>query len=253
MPTPLPTTINEVIKRLDLIINETIQANNHLGIFAYIYRRTTAKIQESILQKRFEDNPRMEKFDVIFANRYLEAYENFKLQQPISKSWQTAFDAKDSPLTIIQHLTMGMNAHISFDLGLAAAAVTSATQIELLKSDFMLINQILQEIINEMQGKINKVSRLMFLLDWVGKRTDEEVINFGIVKSRQFAWNLALGVAALKIDETAKQTLIQKTDNTVASLNLIIQRPPSFLGMVLRLISFFETKDVGKIIEKLKG
>ena len=116
----------------------------------------------------------------------------------------------------------------------------------------MLVNQILQEIINEMQGKINKVSKLMFLLDWVGKRTDEEITNFGIIKARQFAWNLALGVSALEIDETAKQTLIQKTDNTVASLNLIIQKPPSFLRIVLRLVSFFEVKNVGKIIEKLK-
>ena len=61
MPTTLPSTIDEVILKLDLIIEETILANNYLGIFAYVYRRTTSKIKEAILEKRFEDNSRMEK------------------------------------------------------------------------------------------------------------------------------------------------------------------------------------------------
>ena len=33
----------------------------------------------------------------------------------------------------------------------------------------MLVNQILQEIINEMQDRVSKVSRFMFLLDWFGR------------------------------------------------------------------------------------
>lgn len=253
MPTPPPSSIDDVIKRLDLIIQETIEANNYLGIFAFVYRRTTAKIQEAILEKRFEDNVRMEKFDVIFANRYINAYDNFKSQQPISKSWDTAFQVKNQPFTIIQHLMMGMNAHINFDLGLAAAEISPGNKIDELENDFMLVNQILQEIISEMQDRIAKVSRLMFLLDWIGKNKDEEIINFGIVKSRQFAWELANGIATLEFNKKAKNILIEKTDNTVAAFNKIIQRPPSrILHFVLRLISFFEEKSIVKIISNLR-
>jgi len=194
---PLPKTINEVLQRLDSIIEETIQENNYLGIFAYVYRRTTAAIQKAILEKQFENNERMEQFDVIFANRYIEAYEHFKLHQPISKSWQVAFDSKNERLTSIQHLIMGMNAHISFDLGLATEAISPKNEIEDLKNDFMIVNQILGEIINEMQERISKVSRFMFLLDWVGAKTDEKIIDFGIVNARQFAWQFALGLSAV--------------------------------------------------------
>ena len=253
MPTPLPSSIDEVIKKLDLIIDETILANNYLGIFAYVYRRTTAKIQEAILEKRFEDNLRMEKFDVIFANRYINAYENFKLHQSISKSWDAAFQVKDQPFTIIQHLMMGMNAHINFDLGLAAAEISPGNKIDNLENDFMLVNQILQEIISEMQDRIATVSRLMFLIDWIGKNRDEEIINFGIVKSRQFAWEVANGIATLEFNEKAKNILIEKTDNTVAAFNKIIQQPPSrILRFVLRLVAYFEKKEIGGIISSLK-
>ncbi|MFK7772240.1 MAG: DUF5995 family protein [Saprospiraceae bacterium] len=253
MPTPLPSSIDDVIKRLDLIIQETVEANNFLGIFAYVYRRTTAQIQKSIIEKRFEDNERMEKFDVIFANRYIEAYENFKSQKPISKSWMSAFKVKDQPFTIIQHLMMGMNAHISFDLGIAAAEIAPGEKIDALENDFMLVNQTLQEIISEMQDRISKVSRLMFLLDWVGKEKDEKAINFGIVKSRQFAWEVANGIATLEFNENAKNVLIEKTDNTVAALNILIQRPPSkILNFALRVVSFFEEKNIGKIIKQLQ-
>jgi hypothetical protein len=253
MSTTLPSTIAEVIKKLDLIIQETIEANNYLGIFAYVYQRTTAKIQAAILEKRFEDNVRMEKFDVIFANRYIDAYENFKLQRPISKSWKSAFKVKDQPFTIIQHLMMGMNAHISFDLGIAAAEIAPGEKMDALENDFMLVNQILQEITSEMQNRITKVSRLMFLIDWLGKKKDEKVINFGIAKSRQFAWEVANGIAILEFNENAKNILIEKTDNTVAALNKLIQRPPSnILNFVLRIISFFEEKNIEKIIAQLR-
>lgn len=253
MPTTLPTNINEVIKRLDEIIEETISDKNYLGIFAYVYRRTTAQIQKAILDKRFDDNDRMEKFDVIFANRYIDAYENFKLKNPISKSWESAFTSQNKPLTIIQHLVMGMNAHISFDLGIAAAEISQGNKIDDLENDFLLVNRILQEITSEMQDKIAKVSRFMFLLDWIGENKDEKIINFGIVKAREFAWEFATGIATLKFNEDAQKKLIETNDNIVSTLNKVIYQPKSFLlKLAFGIISFFEDKDISKIIQKLR-
>lgn len=122
-----------------------------------------------------------------------------------------------------------------------------------MEKDFMQVNHILEEIINEMQSRLSKVSRLMFLLDWVGKKKDEKLINFGIVKSRQFAWKFAIGIAALEYNEKAKKFLIEKTDYTVAGFNKVIQNPPSrILKFVLRLVYFFEEKSIVKIIGNLR-
>jgi hypothetical protein len=68
------TSIEEVLLHLDDIIDECISANNYLCLFAYVYRATTAEIQNAILNGRFENPARMEKMDVIFASIYIDSY-----------------------------------------------------------------------------------------------------------------------------------------------------------------------------------
>lgn len=245
------TTIDDVLLELDQIIADSISKNSRLGIFAYIYRRTTARIKQAILENQFEDNARMEIMDVAFANLYLKAYYDFERGGIISGSWKTAFLAKDEKLTIIQHIILGMNAHINLDLGVAAAYVAPGDKINSLKNDFMKVNQILKDLTNEMQTKVAKVSRLMFLLDWIGKNTDEKIIDFSIVKARQQAWNLASILAYL--NEPEKKILIDATDSAISKLAAIIKRPPgNIANYTLKIISFLEDKNVNSIIARLK-
>jgi len=189
---------------------------------------------------------------VVFANRYLQAYYDFKNNQTVSQSWLTSFQVKDKKLTIIQHLIMGMNAHISFDLGIAAEEIAANGELKKMEKDFLKVNEILIEITGEMQDKINRVSKLMFLLDWFGARKDEKVIEFGMVTARDFAWKFAVGLSV--IDGKGQPALIQETDQIVADINRHIQRPKrKITHFTLRLVSFFETKNVKKIIQKLKS
>ena len=137
----LPQSIDQVLIELDKIIETSIDQGDYLAIFGYVYRRTTAQIKAEILAKSFEDNERMEKLDVIFANRYLDAYHRFMNQQTLSKSWLVSFEARYEKLTILQHLLLGMSAHINFDLGIAAAQTAHNQNIKALKNDFMKVNE----------------------------------------------------------------------------------------------------------------
>jgi hypothetical protein len=245
------TTIDEVLHQLDQIIENAIQENSRLGFFAYLYRRVTAQIKQAILENQFEDNARMQIMDVAFANLYLDAFNKYRNHEPISDSWKIAFDAKSEKLTIIQHLILGMNAHINLDLGVAAAAVAAGDNITSLKNDFMKVNQILAGLTNEMQGRVAKVSRMMFLLDWIGKNNDEVIINFSIAKAREQAWNFAYVLAFLQGPE--KKTAIHGTDNTIWKLAALLKRPPlHIVHYILRTIYFFEDKNVKTIITKLE-
>ena len=244
-------TIDEVLKELDAIIENSIKENNRLGIFAYIYRRTTAQIKQAIIDKRFEDNDRMQMMDVAFANLYINAYKNFCLNNSISKSWAVAFKSKNEKLTIVQHIILGMNAHINLDLSIAASSIAMGDKIKSLKNDFMLVNQILKDLINEMQDRLSRVSRLMFLLDWIGENEDEQIINFSIVKARQQAWDSAFSLAYLNDDET--KVKVDTIDDFISELGLFIKNPPGKLTkLILKIISKFEESDVKKIIEKLE-
>lgn len=244
-------TINEVLAELDRIIENTIVENNYLGIFAYVYRRTTAQIKQAIAEKQFENNERMELMDVAFANLYLTAYQNYSNNQSCSASWEVAFKAKFDKITIIQHLMLGMNAHINMDLGIVAATFSPGSDIPALKNDFMKVNQILNGLTNEMQDRIAKVSRLMIVLDWIGKNTDELIVNFSMVKAREQAWNLANILTGSNHAE--QESVIGVTDIIIAGLGANIKNPPGkLLKIVLKFIGYFEEKNVKTIITKLE-
>jgi hypothetical protein len=193
----------------------------------------------------------MELMDVTFANMYLTAYQGYAVNQGCSASWETAFKAKNEKITIMQHLLLGMNAHINMDLGVAAATFAPVANLPALKNDFMKVNQILNNLTNEMQERISRVSRLMFILDWIGKNTDERIANFSMIKAREQAWNLASQLA--ECNEDKRKAVIDITDHAIATLGgLFISPPGKLLKMALKLIAFFEEKDVKTIINKLK-
>lgn len=244
-------TIDEVLHELDQIIEKSVQENNYLGIFAYIYRRTTAQIKTAIGNNEFEDNERMKQFDVKFANFYLTAWQNYFAGKKISNAWKAAFDARRENLTIMQHLLMGMNAHINLDLGVAAEEIMTNKPIQDLKNDFGKVNQVLASLVDELQTKIGRVSPLMFLLDWVGGRTDEKIINFSMVKARGFSWQNACELAEL--NEKEKSEKIGAVDDFVTSLSKIIRNPDSLLlKLAVKFIRLFEVKNLKRMISELE-
>tara|TARA_R110000868_G_scaffold246820_1_gene503390 strand:- start:620 stop:1336 length:717 start_codon:yes stop_codon:yes gene_type:complete len=236
---------------LDIFIDDAIETNSRIGYFTYLYRRVTAEIQNEIVLGNFEDNARMEIFDVAFANYYIDAYNGYIRQTPISKSWQFAFSSKNEPLTILQHIMLGINTHINLDLGLAASTVMQEQKIADIENDFNKVNTILGNIVNEMQDRLSRVSPLLFLLDLAGKNTDEEIINFSLGKARALSWynaNLLWGLGVGHQDDA-----IRNMDLAVLQLGEFIKSPKStFITYTLKFIGKFEEKNVGKVISKLR-
>jgi len=80
-----------------------------------------------------------------------------------------------------------MSGWINLDLGIVTASFQSGMEILEMKNDFLKVNLILNSLINEMQERIAKVSRLMLVLDWLGENTDKQIINFSMVRAREQA------------------------------------------------------------------
>lgn len=241
-------TIDEVLQKLDLIIEDSLKENSFLGIFAYVYRRTTAQIKTEIENQIFEDNVRLEKFDISFANLYFDAYEQYKSGQPLSASWKIAFKAEYENFTIIQHILLGMNAHINLDLGVAAASEMQGQPIQALENDFTKVNDVLAGLVGEMQSKLGKLSPLMFFLGWIGGRTDDQIIDFSMRKAREQSWETANKL--WNSDEVHRKEKINEVDIIVTILSEIIKHPVTIIvKYVLRLMKIFEEKDLKRIIE----
>lgn len=252
-PIQMPAkTIDEVLIQLDEIIKQSAHSENFIFAFAFVYRETTAKIKDAISDGVFEDNIRMEKLDVVFANLFIEAYNHFESCQPTSKSWSIAFDSGKTKLSLVQYILLGMNAHINLDLSIAASRISQGKDILSLKNDFMHVNTILAGLTNTMQRSLGKVSFMMKLLDIFGFRSDEKIINFSIKKARDFSWINAMELALM--DQSGLEKRINEIDIRVAELAMQIKNPPGkIIKLILKLIRIFEVKRPADIIRKMSS
>lgn len=248
----LPVNIDQVLDRLDDIIERSVKANNFVCVFAFVYWETTLEIKNAIDAGEFEDPQRMERMDVIFANLFIKAFDDHQAGNTTPKAWQFAFTAANEKLSLVQHSLLGMNAHINLDLSISAAEAAKEGNILDLKNDFMSVNSILADLVNPMQRGLGKVSLMMKLLDVFGFRQDEKIIDFSIKKARDFSWLNAVELSLMN-DKTKKKR-IDEIDLRVLELSKIIKQPPGRLVRgILKFISLFEPANPAKIISKMRN
>jgi len=244
-------TIDEVIARLTEIIDVSRRENSRQGYFAALYRKVTICVKEGIAAGRFQDGERMELFDVIFANRYLEAYDQYRLGKDPSECWKISFEAATEwrPL-ILQQLLLGMNAHINLDLGIAAVTVSPGNQLESLKHDFDVINMILSSLVLPVQKEIGGLSPWINFLEKIDPSADDAIINFSMRVARHEAWCFALKLNEL--DQQQQAAAIAAHDREITALGKVVLRPPGILFKLgLTLIRLRESNDIPAIIDAL--
>ena len=152
-------TIDNVVASLDTIIQQSYDDGSRLGYFAALYRRVTRAVRDSVASGRFQNGPLMERLDVAFASRYLDALATFQAGGTATRSWMLAFrGCDDASFLILQQLLSGMNAHINLDLGIAAAQVSPGDQLLQLKPDFDEINTVLADLTSTVAAEIAAVS-----------------------------------------------------------------------------------------------
>ncbi len=100
-----------------------------------------------------------------------------------------------------------------------------------------------------MQDSVDAVSPLLSLLDRVGGRTDEQILDFSIVQSRAEAWHNAVLLAYQR--EKDRETTIDRLDIRAAVLARLIARPTALVRPALELIRHTESDDVAAVISHL--
>lgn len=245
-------TIDDVITTLDAIIRECKENNDPLGYFAALYHRVTVKVKQGIAQGFFDDGPRMEQLDVVFAKRYLDAYYAFRQQAPTTLSWQKAFLlAPDYWPIVLQHLLMGINAHINLDLGIAAAEVCRGKDIQDLHDDFNKINQILSSLVEDVQEELSAIWRPLRKILQRTRNTDDFLVDFSMKIARDGAWRFALKLAATSESDWPAQ--IGQRDRKVEEKTRLITRPGVLIGLGLKFVRLGERGSVREKIESLEG
>jgi hypothetical protein len=250
-----PQTIDEIIARLNAIIDDALRGESRIGYFAALYERVTTNVRRALVAGDvFQDNPRMERLDVVFADRFLNAWDEFSAGRPSTASWRVAFSVLGDPgLLVVQHLMLGMNAHINLDLGIAAATVApTSAELESLKPDFMTINKVLARLLGVVEvelGQIcprfNRAQRLTFF----APHLEDKLFGFGMGGARDFAWLLAKQLVAA--GEGKWESVIAKRDAETAIIGQTLYPLHGFANQVARWIHSSECTDIRQNIQTI--
>ena len=89
-----PGTIDDALGALDRLLDRAAEENDPIGYFTAVYRAVTARIRDGVRAGEFDDAERMERFDVVFAQAFLDAAEDHRARRPTSRSWRVALTCR---------------------------------------------------------------------------------------------------------------------------------------------------------------
>jgi hypothetical protein len=126
----LPSGVADVLARLAGVVEPLEASGDPMRFFAATYARTTRAVGERIAAGGFEDGDWVDRWDVAFAEFYLDAYDAHR-RDPASAPWpwRLAFGARPD-LPPLAHVLLGINAHVNYDLPQALLAVIDVADFE---------------------------------------------------------------------------------------------------------------------------
>ncbi len=245
-----PRTIDEVLVALRTVVDHAAAAGDRAGIFATVYRQVTAAVAQGIRDGRFDDPERLSRFDAVFAGRYLRALAAWRGGHDPGRSWRLAFRAtEDDGPALVQHVVLGVNAHINLDLAVAAAQTAPGEQIGELKGDFDGINEVLIDVVCRLQAALGDLSPLLDKLDLVLGRFDEQILGFGLHRARAEAWEAAVLLAGQS--HGGRQATVRMLDRYTYGLGRVVLTPPFPAPAALTVVRSAERTPIGEAVRHL--
>ncbi|MFC5381831.1 DUF5995 family protein [Aquipuribacter nitratireducens] len=113
-----------VVARMDAALAELDREGDPARHFLHTYRDVTHAVGAAARDGRVEDAQWLARWDVAFARLYLDALTAHRAGGSVPGPWREAF-AAPAGLHPYQHVLLGMNAHINYDMPLSLLAVVS--------------------------------------------------------------------------------------------------------------------------------
>jgi hypothetical protein len=222
-------------------------ATDALGYFPALYSRVTERIGASIEAGIFADGPGIDRFATGFASHYSAASRD-QLRRP--RCWQASWDvATDPRLLIVQHLLLGINAHVNYDLPRAVVEVADERgDLLSIRKDFDAVNDVLAVTYADIVRDLDRVSR------WVNgaaRLGGGRAFNFSLRLARTRAWQAAVRMYPLSDD--GRREYAAELDRLVSVLAYLITQPSPVVRPLFGLARRLEEHDATKVITAMLG
>ena len=126
---PLDTykCVNKVIREMERRYDDLWDVCDHRGLFALAYLETTKEYRRASLEPGFFRDPEfLNHEDVIFAQLYFDAYDDWQAGrlQTVPPAWRLAFSASTKKrVNTMGDVLLGVSAHINRDLPIVLATI----------------------------------------------------------------------------------------------------------------------------------
>jgi Family of unknown function (DUF5995) len=191
-----------VLIRMTNLVEQWEAAYDRRAIFLGCYRLMTHNMLDAIAAGRFHDGAWVARLLERFADYYFVALDRFELGEPNTPPmWKLAFDAtRDEDVTTLQHLLLGVNAHINFDLVFSLndllqpewAAATPEQRAQR-HADHELVNRIIGETVDAVQDQVvEQYSPWVEIFDKLLGPVDEWLTSRLISHWREEVWENAV-------------------------------------------------------------
>jgi hypothetical protein len=232
---------------LDLLRAKALAATDAGGYFPALYARVTRRVMADAVAGRFNDGQRMAAFVGSFAARYLDARDD---QVHAPACWRASFAVTgDASLLVVQHLFLGINAHVNFDLPQTVVTLADATgDLSSIRPDFDGINDVLHDTYNDVMGDLNRVTRWTGTVAALG---GGHLFNFSLRDARGQAWRTAERLHAETPD--ARLTDVGELDEVVSVLAYLVTRPTVPFRWLASIARRLEAHDPARVTRALLG
>ena len=212
-----------VPQRMTTLIDQWDAAHDRRAIFLGCYRLMTNNMLDAIEAGRFHDGVWVSQLLERFANYYFAALDRFEQDEPNTPPvWKLAFDAtRDEEVMTLQHLLLGVNAHINFDLifsiyDLLQAEWAEATPEQRAQrhADHEMVNRIIGETTDAVQDQVvEQFSPWVEIVDKMLGPVDEWLTSHLISHWREEVWDTAVRYLEAA-DEETRAELRQQVEHT---------------------------------------
>lgn len=198
--------IARVIERMHTQALAWEQSADERAIFLRCYSMMTGNMITALDADRFHDRTWATQLLNVFGEYYflaLAAYDQSSSETPAV--WKFAHDAAiQRNLHVMQHLFLGINAHINYDLVLTVVDMLepewdqlNEAQRQLRYEDHCKVNEVIAETIDRVQDTvIERYDPLMDVIDRMLGRVDELLLSRLITHWRESVWQQAMSMLA---------------------------------------------------------
>jgi hypothetical protein len=236
-------TLDATIDTLDRIARSATDAS---GYFPALYGYVTRCVRDRL--PSFEDPDRMARLATTFAGLYVDAFQAHTSGEKPARCWQATWDvAGDGRLLVVQHLLLGINAHVNYDLPRAVVATADATgDLGTVRGDYDHVNDILAGAFGEVVRRLDRVSR------WANEAVrlgGGRLFNFSLERARAEGWRTATNLFPLAAADRRRYEA--ELDELVSVIAYLVTRPVFPASAFVPILRSFEQRDPRKVTAAL--